>query len=215
MTKLEESERLIRKDGARSRWLAPGQMKAIAEELDRLRAEIAALKGEDACELERWRQVGEELKLHVHELGDTGDPARALYAARCVVDALTTAKDKLSEFKGDTSCDVGCGAPGENCCGDADRCPHASAVVRDLADCLREHFPGETSDVATVVKRLLSSLKGEAERTVFVPAVEHDGGAKNALWRFENGCTWPTAEAANVYGKGSWEVRISARKVER
>ena len=41
---LAEAEKLIRKDGARSRWLTPVQMRAIPSELDRLRAKLKHLE---------------------------------------------------------------------------------------------------------------------------------------------------------------------------
>ena len=40
---LEQAERLIRRDGARSRWLSPANMRALVLELDRLRAENSRL----------------------------------------------------------------------------------------------------------------------------------------------------------------------------
>jgi hypothetical protein len=40
------AERLIRFDGERSRWLGPPEMRALATELDRLRAENAQLRRE-------------------------------------------------------------------------------------------------------------------------------------------------------------------------
>ena len=54
-----------------------------AKEVERDREQRA---GDGAAEQERWRPIGDELKRHIPELGDTGDPARVLYAARCVVD---------------------------------------------------------------------------------------------------------------------------------
>lgn len=40
---LEQAERLIRRDGVRSRWLTPANMRALVLELDRLRVENARL----------------------------------------------------------------------------------------------------------------------------------------------------------------------------
>lgn len=124
---------------------------------------------------------------------------------------LDRLRAELAALKVD--CPTGCGAPGEIGCCHAERCPDAPAVVQDLAAWLREHFPGETGDVATVVKRLLSQLKGEAERTVYVGKARPDEDANHAIDRCIMGACWHRLENADA-GLGAYAVRLSARKVE-
>ena len=89
MTKLEEAEKTIRDCASKNLHnasISPGACRAIADELDRLRDALKSCERNHEAEQERWRPIGEELARHIPELGDTGDPERVLYAARCVVD---------------------------------------------------------------------------------------------------------------------------------
>lgn len=60
----------------------------------------------------------------------------------------------------------------------------------------------------------LAEFKGEASRTVYLPAIEHDGGPTGAISRAMNGWSWPSADDADVYNEGAWAVRISATRVK-